>query len=197
MSLFWNERYSSPEFAYGKEPNQFLKSRLQNLTPGKILFPGEGEGRNAVYAAQLGWEVHAFDSSSVAAGKAAELSASKNVTIQYTVADVQEIYYEENSFDCIALIFVHLPPELRAGFHRKMLSFLKPGGVILLESFSKKQLERNTGGPKNIDMLHSKQELHGDFSLASKLEVKEAEAELNEGIYHQGIASLIRVIAVK
>lgn len=197
MSSFWNERYSSQNFAYGKEPNQFLKSRLQHLTPGKILLPGEGEGRNAVYAAQSGWDVYAMDSSSVAAKKAIEFSASKDVTIQYKVADLEDIEYSENEFDCIAVIFLHLAPEARVPFHKKILSFLKPGGMLLLEAFSKKQSEKNTGGPKNINMLYSKEELHADFSLASKYEIKETETELNEGIYHQGVASLIRVIAVK
>ncbi len=197
MSLFWNERYSSEGFAYGTEPNQFLKNQLQHLNPGKMLLPGEGEGRNAVYAAQLGWNVHAIDSSSVAAKKAVELSNSRNVMIQYTVTDINEIVYSENHFDCIAIIFLHLPPETRVSFHTRMLGFLKPGGTLLLEAFSKQQLKKNTGGPNNFNMLYSKEELHADFSSASKFVIEEAEVKLNEGTYHQGVASLVRVIAKK
>lgn len=197
MSLFWDERYSTTEFAYGTVPNQFLKAWLQHLSPGKILLPGEGEGRNAVYAAELGWNVHAYDSSKVAARKAAELSGSKNVTIHYKVADIKEIPYSENEFNCVAVIFLHLTPEERVFFHKKMLGLLKPGGLLLLEGFSKNQLERNTGGPKNINLLYSAEELQADFSTASKCVVEETEAGLNEGRYHQGTASLVRVIAVK
>lgn len=197
MSQFWNERYASNDYAYGTHPNQFLKEQLQQLKPGKILFPAEGEGRNAVYAAELGWDVHAFDSSSEAAKKAARLSASKNLSINYNISDIDEINYHDNEFDCIALIFFHLHPEKRKSFHTKMINLLKPYGILLLEGFSKKQIKRNTGGPKNISMLFSKEELHNDFSSASTYDIRETEAKLNEGKYHKGIASLIRVIAVK
>lgn len=197
MSQFWNERFSTDEYAYGTTPNQFLKKQLQLLKPGKILFPAEGEGRNAVYAAELGWKVYAFDSSSEAAKKAEKLSASKNVSICYKLSDINDIQYAELEFDCIAVIFLHLHPEERISFHSKMLKLLKPGGIFLLEGFSKKQMERNTGGPKNINMLFSREELLNDFSSASICTIEEAEVKLNEGSYHQGIASLIRVIAVK
>lgn len=197
MNVFWNERFASDEYAYGTSPNQFLKAQLQLLKPGKILFPAEGEGRNAVYAAELGWEVHAFDSSSEAAKKAKRLSDSRNVSIFYEISDINEIHYDEDEFDCIALIFFHLHPEYRSSFHTKMLTLLKPGGIILLEGFSKKQIERNSGGPKNFSLLYSKEELYSDFSCASTYDVREADVKLNEGSYHQGIASVIRVIAVK
>lgn len=197
MSSFWDERYSSEDYAYGTKPNQFLATRLQHLNPGNILFPGEGEGRNAVYAAELGWNVHAYDNSIAAARKAAKLAGSKNVTIHYKIADINEIHYSENEFNCIALIFLHLAPKDRIPFHKKMLNLLKPGGILLMEAFSKKQLEKSSGGPRNINMLYSKEELHADFSSASNLNLNETEIKLNEGTYHQGIASLIRVIAVK
>jgi SAM-dependent methyltransferase len=197
MSKFWNERFASDEYAYGTSPNQFLKNQLQLLKPGKILFPAEGEGRNAVYAAELGWEVHAFDSSSEAAKKAKRLSDSRNVTISYKISDISEIHYDKKEFDCIALIYFHLHPEYRCIFHAKMLNLLKPGGIILLEGFSKKQIERDSGGPKNLSMLYSKEEMHIDFSCASTYDIREAEVKLNEGSYHQGTASVIRLIAVK
>ncbi len=197
MSEFWNERFASDVYAYGTNPNQFLKTQLQLLKPGKILFPAEGEGRNAVYAAELGWEVHAFDSSSEAAKKAERLSASRNVSINYEISDLSEIHYDEHEFDCIALIFFHLHPDNRNSFHAQMLNLLKPGGILLVEGFSKKQIGRNTGGPKNINMLFSKEELQNDFHSASTYDIREDDVKLNEGIYHQGIASVIRVIAVK
>lgn len=197
MSQFWNERYASDEYAYGTNPNEFLMDQLQHLKPGRILFPAEGEGRNAVYAAALGWDTHAFDSSSEAAKKAIRLSASRNVSVCYIISDIDELQYTENEFDCIALIFIHLHPEKRNAFHLKMLSLLKPGGTLILEGFSKKQIDKDSGGPKDINMLYSKEELHADFSSSSALRISEVDAELNEGSYHKGIASLLRVFAVK
>ncbi|MFW6370005.1 MAG: class I SAM-dependent methyltransferase [Bacteroidota bacterium] len=197
MSSFWDKRYSSGEYAYGTEPNHFFKTRIQHLTPGKMLLPGEGEGRNAAYAAESGWNVHAYDSSRVAAKKAAELSDSRNVAIKYHVADIKDIHYPEDEFNCVALIFLHLPPADRIPFHKKMLNILKPGGTLLLEAFTKKQLKKNSGGPRNMEMLYSAEELRLDFSSASNLSIAEVEINLNEGTYHQGPASLLRVVAVK
>lgn len=77
----WDKRYSSEEFAYGEEPNKYLKQQLDKLKVGTILFPAEGEGRNAVYAALLGWNVFAFDISKEGKKKALQLAKSNNVMI--------------------------------------------------------------------------------------------------------------------
>ena len=84
----WNDRYSNEEFAYGEEPNNYLKEQLEKLNPGTILFPAEGEGRNAVFAAKLGWEVWAFDISAEGKDKAMKLVATNNVAIDYQVRNL-------------------------------------------------------------------------------------------------------------
>lgn len=197
MKTFWDERYSQNEYIYGKEPNVFFKKKLLKLFPGKILLPGEGEGRNAVYAASLGWNVTAFDQSVEAKKKCLKLASETNVEINYLVNDFQNFYSEVDYFDCIALIFVHTPKNFRKIFHTKLIKYLKPSGKIILEAFSKKQINNNSGGPKNIEMLFSVDELKEDFLSLNKISIAEAEIDLNESNFHNGKANVIRLVGQK
>ena len=197
MNNFWNERYSSKDYVYGTEPNQFLKQELEKLPPGKILLPAEGEGRNAVFAAKLGWEVTAFDSSSKGKKKAEKLALLNNVTIDYQIKDYEEFKTKTVEFDCVALIYAHMSPHKRNEYHEKLISFLKPGGKLILEGFSKKQINNSTGGPRNTEMLFSEEELQNDFESFAKLIIKESDVELDEGRSHRGIASVIQILGIK
>ena len=87
---FWNSRYSEKEFAYGTDPNEFFKEQIDKIIPGRAIFLGEGEGRNAVYAAKLGWQVDAVDFSSSAKDKALKLAKENNVKINYVVSDLND-----------------------------------------------------------------------------------------------------------
>jgi ubiquinone/menaquinone biosynthesis C-methylase UbiE len=197
MTEFWNERFGSEEYAYGTEPNQFYKEQLGKLVPGKILFPAEGEGRNAVYAATRGWLVTAFDPS-IEGKRKAELLAQKNkVSINYLIDNYEFVNFPAESFDCIVLIFAHMHPLKRKEYHQKLATFLKPEGILILEGFSKNQISNNSGGPRDINMLFSKEELKSDFGSFSELKINEDDALLNEGPFHNGIASVIRVSGVK
>ncbi len=201
MKEFWNERYASKEYAYGTMPNQYFKTSLDQLAQkGKILLPAEGEGRNAIFAAQQGYEVHAFDTSIVGQTKALKLAKQNNVSIKYTVEDMATINYPADSFDVIALIYAHFPPNVRSAYHQKITTWLKPNGHLIFEGFSKKHLQiqkqnPKVGGPKNIDMLFSKEQLMKDFPNFNFLEIAEKTVLLNEGNYHVGQASVIRFIA--
>ncbi|MCY1719058.1 methyltransferase domain-containing protein [Prolixibacteraceae bacterium Z1-6] len=197
MNDFWNKRYCTKEFAYGESPNQFLVEELKKLKPEKILFPAEGEGRNAVYAATLGWEVTAFDPSREGKKKAELLAAKHNSKIDYQIAGYQDVTFPPDYFDCLVLIFAHMPPDKRNEYHQKLLGFLKPGGRLLVEGFAKEQIEKNTGGPQHVDMLFSKEELQTDFSNLSEITILEKETSLDEGPFHQGIASVIRITGKK
>lgn len=202
MKEFWDERYGAEEWAYGKEPNVFLKEILTETKTGKALFPAEGEGRNAVYAASMGWEVSAFDQSVSGRKKALELAVEKNVRIDYQVGDLEEMEYPENYFDLLVLIFVHFPPNLRTKYHKHLLKYVKPGGKIILEGFSKEHLEFSSknpkaGGPPNIDMLFSVEEMREDFT-DTKIELLEEKiVDMKEGLYHVGKSSVIRLVATK
>lgn len=197
MNDFWNLRYSTAEYAYGTKPNEFCKLQLEKLKPGKILFPAEGEGRNAVYAATKGWEVTAFDPSIEGKRKAEMLAQANKVVIEYIISDYEHIDLPKETFDCMVLIFAHMHPLKRNEYHKKMISFLKPGGTLILEGFAKKQIEYKTGGPQNIEMLFSKAELGNDFAELSNIEITETDVELDEGPFHRGTAAVIRVLGKK
>lgn len=197
MKDMWNERFAKEEFAYGKEPNQFFKLEIEKLTPGKLLLLGEGEGRNSVFAATLGWEVDAVDWSEKAKEKAEKLAEENSAKINYTVADLSEYSPKENLYDAVGLIFLHLLPDLREEVHRKAVSSLKSGGVVILESYSKEQIENTSGGPKDIDLLYSLEKIFSDFSELDIISFTKEKVELNESHIHTGIADVIRYVGKK
>ncbi len=197
MKEFWDKRYGDVNYAYGKEPNQFCKNELASSNGEKILFAAEGEGRNAVFAAKNGWDSYAFDISIEGKQKADALANENNVSIKYIVSDFRDANYPDNYFDCIVLIFAYVPADLRQDFHRKMTRLLKKGGSIILEGFSKEQINKTTGGPKNEAMLFNKSTLQSDFSSLSHLDLIEKEVELNEGPFHKGLASVVQLTGIK
>jgi len=198
----WNERYSNEAFAYGEEPNNYLKEKLIKLPVGSILFPAEGEGRNAVFAAKMGWNVSAFDISQEGKNKAIRLAEKNGVTIDYQVGPLDELNFEVGQFDAIALIYAHFPANIKSAYHKKLDRFLKKNGTIIFESFSKKHMDyvtanENVGGPKDIDSLFSIDEIKSDFPNYTFVELVEKDIELNEGLYHNGIGSVIRFVGQK
>jgi SAM-dependent methyltransferase len=198
----WNDRYRKEEFAYGDQPNNYLKEQLEKLKPGSILFPAEGEGRNAVFAAKLGWTVAAFDISVEGKNKALRLAESNNVTIDYQVGELQTLNFSTAPFDAIVLIYAHFPAEIKSFYHKTLDKYLLKGGVIIFEAFSKKHLDyiarnENVGGPKDIEMLFSKDEIRSDFDNYEILELEEKEIELKEGLFHNGQGSVIRFVGRK
>ena len=195
----WNTRFGQQEYVYGTAPNAYLKEKLKNSQPGSILFPAEGEGRNAVYAAQLGWKVTAFDISEAGQRKALQLAEKKGVELDYVVGELPNLHYQPEQFDAIALIYAHFPPNIRSKYHKLLNSYLKKGGTIIFEGFSKdhqafKKKNPKAGGPNNEDYLFSLQELQTDFANVEFLELKKMTIELNEGDGHVGTGSVIRFL---
>ena len=139
---FWNSRYRADEFIYGTEPNVYFREKLDRLQPGKILLPGEGEGRNAVYAARRGWIVDCFDISKVARDKALELAEEYGVSINYEVCDVHDFTWTSELYDAVGLTYVHNSPEIRELMHYRAATSLKSGGAMILEAFHKDQIGR-------------------------------------------------------
>lgn len=197
MKEFWNERYSAEEFIYGTEPNEFFKSEINKLAPGALLLPCEGEGRNAVYAAKLKWKVDAFDQSEKGKQKCEALSKKNNVAVNYTVADATKIELGENKYDMIALIFAHFPSRIRTEIHQKCSKALKPGGLLLLEAFTPLQLNNQSGGPKDTDMLYTADLLKKDFANLNIKYLEELSVDLSEGKHHSGKGDVIRLLASK
>ncbi|UOG33420.1 class I SAM-dependent methyltransferase [Leptospira noguchii] len=198
----WNERYSKEEFAFGEQPNEYLKEQLEKLEVGKILFPAEGEGRNAVFAAKLGWNVSAFDISVEGKKKAFRLAEANQVKVDYQVGELQTLDYHSEQFDAIALIYAHFPADIKSFYHRTLNQYLRKDGFIIFEAFSKKHIDyvlknEKIGGPREIDMLFSIEEIKSDFMNYKILELEEVEIELKEGLFHNGKGSVIRFVGQK
>lgn len=202
MKEFWNDRYSSLDFAYGESPNNFFKQELSKLPKGKILLPADGEGRNSVFAASTKWNSFACDISESGQSKALLLAKKHNTHIDFKVGDFGKLAYKEESFDCVALIYAHFPPQNKLKFFKLVDGYLKIGGVLILEGFSKTHLEYKTknpevGGPKNLDVLFSLEEVQSVFRNYSVSIAEEVVIELSEGDYHVGQGSVIRFVAKK
>lgn len=198
----WDERYKKQDYAYGKTPNLFFKEWLQNFEPGAILMPADGEGRNGVFAAKLGWSVTSVDLSIEGKTKAMELAREQGVTLEYLVGDLEQLYFENESFDAIGLIYAHFSTEKKSAYHRRLSKYLKPGGVIILEAFSKshlkfRELNPRVGGPQDPGMLFSTTEIAADFDGYDITLLEELEMVLEEGKYHEGKGSVIRFIGIK
>lgn len=197
---FWDQQYAAPGFKYGTAPNAFLASQVALLPPGgTVLVPGDGEGRNGVWLASQGFAVTAVDSSTVGLEKARALAAERGVLIRTIEADLAEWEPERDRADALVLVYVHFPPSLRARIHRRLLTALRPGGVLVLEAFHPSQLGRPSGGPKDVTMLYTLDTLRDDLAGASMpfevLEATEIEVELDEGPGHRGPAQVTRLVA--
>ena len=197
MKEFWDQRYSEPGFAYGMEPNAFFVEVLDSLAPGRLLLPGEGEGRNAIYAAGNGWKVSAFDQSIVARIKALEWATSMDLQIDYRLASLEEFYCPDPIFDLIAIIYIHMLPDIRLQVHSQLSACLKPGGKIILECFHKNQLSYGTGGPPIEELLYHEDDIQSDFSDLDIDLCEEQVLDIYEGKYHSGKSSVVRLIANK
>jgi len=202
MKEFWNDRYAAKGFAYGKEPNEFFRQELDKLEKGKILLPADGEGRNSVYAALHGWDVYACDLSIKGKEKAGKLAHENGVHINYDLGDFGALSYKDLFFDTIALIYAHFLTDKKADYNKLGDRYLKVGGTIIFEAFSKNQLKYNSvnpsaGGPRDIEMLYSIEEI-GSYFPNYEIKVLEAsEITLNEGDYHIGQGSVVRFVGRK
>ncbi len=197
MINFWNERYREKVFLYGKEPNEFLAQQLQKIQTGKILFPCEEEGRNAVYTTKLGWDTFAFDLSKEGFKKTKLLAKHNQVELNYQIADAIMVDYPTESFDSVALIFAHFPPTIRQSIHQKIINWLNLGGILILEAFNQLQLNNASGGPTDLNRLYTEEIIKEDFKPLKTELLVSSQLILNEGKYHQGKADIIRYVGIK
>ena len=197
MRTFWDERYSSVDYVYGKEPNAFFAEQISKINPGLILLPAEGEGRNAVYAASLGWHVHAFDTSTVARDKALNLAAENNLNILYAITDAVEFHPGSYKYDAIGLVFAHFQRDFRRRFFSVLQDCLAPGGRIIIEAFDKKQINLSTGGPKELSLLYSVEEVEEDFNRLETILLSQTTRHIEEGNGHNGTSEVVRYVGIK
>ncbi len=198
-STIWDERYGEAGFAYGKRPNDFLAS-LEIKPEGnqRVLCLAEGEGRNAVYLAKLGFEVLAVDQSMVGLQKALMLAQENNVKVEVRQADLSSFKIQPDSFDGIVSIYGHFDATTRKHIHREALQALKPGGFLVMEAYSKEQVKYSTGGPTDEQMLYELTDLDADFAGEINFIIKrKTERNIVEGKYHNGTGSVIQIFGRK
>jgi len=192
----WNERYSADEYVYGTEPNAFLKEHA-GLLKGPVLSLAEGEGRNGVFLASLGLAVHGVDGSAVGLAKARALARSRNVEIETEVADLAEFEPEANRYGAVVSIWAHLPGAVRAVLYPRVERCLAPGGILLLEAYSEAQLARDTGGPKDPEMLMTVEKIRRELPGLEPLLLHELERDVREGAHHAGLSSVVQFLGRK
>ncbi|QBG49117.1 methyltransferase domain-containing protein [Verrucomicrobia bacterium S94] len=192
----WNKTYSTNEFVYGTEPNDFLKKNADLLKPGSVLCLADGEGRNGVYLAKRGFDVTSVDQSEVGLRKARKLAEANNVEIKTICADLNDFAEEPNCWDNIVSIFCHLQPPLRKKVHAASAKALTGNGIFLLEAYAPEHLEMpGTGGPPVPEMMYSAKMLKQDFESLDIFHVRQTEREVNEGSKHYGQAAVVQFIA--
>ncbi|MDC0379704.1 class I SAM-dependent methyltransferase [Litorivicinus sp.] len=194
----WDERYQTPEYIFGDQPCQWLIMNQHRLThSGKALALGDGEGRNGVFLAELGFEVTSVDLSEVGLSKARDLASKRGVTIQTVQADLEYYEIEAESQDLIVSIYCHLPDAIRKLVHERAEVALKPGGLFILEAFHHSQLKYQSGGPKTTDLLYGLDALLDDFQTLQILEAFDGLCYLDEGARHSGIGHIVRLVLQK
>ena len=195
--MMWDQRYGGEEYAYGTEPNAFLVAMAGRLQMGRILCLGEGEGRNAVWLAGQGHDVTAVDASRVGLEKAERLAAERGVTITTAHSDLAEYDIGSDTWGGIVSVFCHLPPTLRADVHRRCVAGLRPGGVMLLEAYTPRQLAYGTGGPPVAELMMDEETLRAELAGLEFLHLQECEREIHEARFHTGLGTVVQVVGRK
>lgn len=193
----WDERYGGEGYFYGTQANDFLARHYTEIPAGEVLCLAEGEGRNAVFLAEQGYQVTAVDASMVGLSKAAKLAAQRGVAINTVHADLADFDLGKARWSGIVAIFCHLPPALRQLVHAQLAEALAPGGVLLLEAYTPQQLTFNTGGPPSAELMMNREILRAEIPGISFRHLQEVERDVIEGVGHTGRASVVQAIAVK
>ncbi len=194
---FWNARYAQEAYAYGTEPNEYLVSQLHRFRPGgRVLCLADGEGRNSVYLAGLGFQVTAIDISDEGIRKGQRLAQERSAVVEFQVADVLSFDLKPSEWDAVVSIFLHLPSKRRVEFHKRCLAALKPGGVFVYEAYTLEQIGRGTGGPKEPQVLAPPEEAWSDFPEEMLVHRFAGDRDIREGSHHCGLGAICQFTAV-
>ena len=195
----WEARFATPDYAFGKEPNYFLRS-CQKLLPrcGQALAVADGEGRNGVWLAEQGLDVVSLDFSPAAQNKARALAAERGVKVVFVKADVHVWDYPQATFDVVVEIFAQFSLSAERTIKwRGMRRALKPGGLLIIQGYTPKQLQHGTGGPKQLENLYTRAMLEREFGDFRDLKIVEEERDMREGASHAGLSAVIGLTAFK
>lgn len=197
----WDQRYSESGFVYGTEANDFLKEEFQRIPAGgRVLCLAEGEGRNAVFLAQNGYQVTAVDMSEVGLNKALKLASDRGVNISIQVADLADYALGEEQWDGIVSIWAHTPDPIRQRLHSQVEPALKQGGVFILESYTYEQTTmEGVGGPPATqkDRFMSLEKIQPELAALEEVIAIEKHRSISEGTRHQGMSAVVQFVGVK
>ncbi len=196
-SSFWDERFGAEQYAYGREPNDFLRQQAARIPAGPVLCLADGEGRNSTFLAGLGHEVTAVDYSAVGLQKARRLASERGVALTTVEADLAEFEPPREDYAGIVAIFAHLPVDVRRRVHGWAARALRPGGVFVLEAYTLAQLPLGTGGPRDPALLMSLSALEQELAPLEIVLGQELERELQEGSFHSGRSATVQLVAVR
>ncbi|MCK6548992.1 class I SAM-dependent methyltransferase [Myxococcota bacterium] len=196
-SGFWDERYGADEYAYGTEPNDFLRAEVHHLPKGDVLCLAEGEGRNAVFLAELGYRVTALDQSMKGLEKAARLAETRGVALELVQADLSTWTFPAARYTGVVSIFGHLPPPVRQRVLAGVASALVPGGVFVTELYRPEQLALGTGGPRDVSMMPALETLTRELDGFELVIARAVDREIREGRHHHGPSATVQVVARK
>ncbi len=198
-AAMWNQRYEGDELLFGEAPNDYLAAQAARLPrAGRALCVADGEGRNSAWLAQQGLRVDAFDIAERGVAKARALARRRGVSVNFAVADTDALAWPESLYDLVAAIFVQFAdPAMRERLFANMVRALKPGGLLVLQGYTTRQLQYRSGGPQRADHLYTEELLRGAFAGLEIVELRSYDAELREGTQHAGMAALIGLVARK
>lgn len=196
---FWDQRFAADEYIFGRDANAFLQSQRDLFKSGmRVLDVATGEGRNAVWLAQLGCEVLGIDVSPLGLAKARRFAIERGVTVAFEEADVRTWPWPSQHFDAVVSIFIQFAgPDERAGVFRGMREALRPGGLVVLQGYTPRQIEFKTGGPPQVEHMYTRALLEAAFAGFDILHLREHESDLSEGSKHVGRSALIDLVARK
>ncbi len=156
----WDDRYASTDLVWTAEPNVFVVRELAGLAPGRALDLGAGEGRNAIWLAERGWQVTAVDFSAVALAKAAKLAAARGAPgITWVDADLRGYQPPPGSFDLVLLAYIHLPRAESDALLQAAAAALAPGGTLLFVGHDRDNITHGYGGPQEPAVLRQAAEV--------------------------------------
>jgi len=193
----WDLRYGGDDYAYGREPNDFLREMAPRIPAGPVLCLAEGEGRNAVFLAGRGHRVTAVDASRMGIEKTRRLAADRGVDIHAVHADLAGFSIASGVWAGVVSIFAHLPPPLRRTLHREIVTGLQPGGVFILEAYTPAQLALGTGGPPVVELMMELDVLQGELEGLEWVVARELEREIQEGTFHIGPSAVVQLVGVR
>lgn len=162
MKESWDARYRSGD-VWGAAPNRLVAELVADLPRGRALDLGSGQGRNALWLAELGHDVTGLDLSPVAVDQARATAAERGLDVRFEAVDLASWDPGEQVWDLVVLSYLQLDESTRRLVHAKAAQAVAPGGRLILVAHHRDNLERGVGGPPTPRVLYTEEMLAKDF----------------------------------